>query len=52
MPANVNDVEIELYQVFPIDLTNPPDGRVIARTNSPSDVEFADTPRRRHAKSV
>lgn len=40
-PANVSDVEIELYHVFPIDSTNPPDGRVITRTNSPSDVEFA-----------
>jgi hypothetical protein len=27
--------------VFPLDSTNPPDGRVPTRTNSPSDVEFA-----------
>jgi len=40
-PADVKDVEIELYHVFPIDSTNPPDGRVITRTNSPSDNEFA-----------
>jgi hypothetical protein len=39
-PANVNDVEIELYHVFPIDSTNPPDGRVNTRTNSPSDNNF------------
>jgi PEP-CTERM motif-containing protein len=40
-PANVSDVEIELYHVFPIDSTNPPSGRVITRTNSPSDNNFA-----------
>jgi hypothetical protein len=27
-PASVNDVEIELYHVFPIDSVSPPDGRV------------------------
>ena len=32
--ANINDVEIELYHVFPIDSTFPPDGRVLTRTNS------------------
>ena len=40
-PANVTGVEIELYHVFPIDSTNPPDGRVITRVNSPSDNNFA-----------
>jgi hypothetical protein len=40
-PANVTDVEIELYHVFPIESTNPPDGRVNARANSPSDNNFA-----------
>jgi hypothetical protein len=40
-PANVKDVEIELYHVFPIESANPPDGRVITRTNSPSDNNFA-----------
>ncbi len=40
-PANVNDVEIELYHVFPINSVNPPDGRVISRVNSPSDNNFA-----------
>jgi len=39
--TDVKDVEIELYHVFPIDSTNPPDGRVITRMNSPSDHEFA-----------
>jgi len=40
-PANVRDVEIELYHVFPVDSANPPDGRVLARANSPSDNNFA-----------
>jgi PEP-CTERM motif len=40
-PADVADVEIELYHVFPIDSTNPPDGRVNTRMNSPSDNNFA-----------
>jgi hypothetical protein len=39
-PANVRDVEIELYHVFPVD-SNPPDGRVLTRMNSPSDNNFA-----------
>jgi hypothetical protein len=39
--ANINQVEIELYHVFPIDSTFPPDGRVLTRTNSPSDNNFA-----------
>jgi hypothetical protein len=36
----VNQVEIELYHVFPIDSTFPPDGRVNTRVNSPSDNNF------------
>ncbi len=40
-PANVNNVDVELYHVFPIDSTNPPDGRVLTRMNSPSDNAFA-----------
>src|SRR6516165_6993337 len=40
-PANVRDVEIELYHVFPVDSANPPDGRVLTRANSPSDNNFA-----------
>jgi hypothetical protein len=40
-PANVKNVEIELYHVFPIDSTFPPDGRVLTRNNSPSDNNFA-----------
>src|SRR5579864_439608 len=37
----IANVEIELYHVFPADSTSPPDGRVLTRTNSPSDNEFA-----------
>lgn len=40
-PANVSDVEIELYHVFPIDSVFPPDGRVLTRVNSPSDNQLA-----------
>jgi hypothetical protein len=39
--ANINDVEIELYHVFPVDSTNPPSGNVLTRMNSPSDNNFA-----------
>jgi hypothetical protein len=39
--ADIHDVEIELYHVFPIDSADPPDGRVVARANSPSDNNFA-----------
>jgi hypothetical protein len=38
--SSVTDVEIELYHVFPVNSTFPPDGRVVTRTNSPSDTEF------------
>jgi hypothetical protein len=38
--TNVNDVEIELYHVFPVDSANPPSGHVLTRVNSPSDAEF------------
>jgi hypothetical protein len=40
-PANVSNVEIELYHVFPVDSVDPPDGRVNTRMNSPSDNNFA-----------
>jgi hypothetical protein len=36
----ISQVEIELYHVFPIDSTTPPDNRVLTRTNSPSDNNF------------
>ena len=40
--ASVSQVVVEIYRVFPLDSTNPPDGKVPTRTNSPSDVEFDD----------
>jgi hypothetical protein len=39
--TSVQDIEIELYHVFPVDSANLPDGRVVTRTNSPSDNQFA-----------
>jgi uncharacterized protein (TIGR03437 family) len=39
--ADIHDVEIELYHVFPVDSVNPPDGWVVTRVNSPSDNNFA-----------
>ena len=38
--SNVTGVDIELYHVFPGDSVNPADGRVLTRTNSPSDNAF------------
>jgi hypothetical protein len=40
--ADVNDASAEIYRVFPLDSTNPPDGRVPTRVNSPSDVAFEE----------
>src|SRR6202022_3766953 len=41
-PANVGEVRVEIYPVFPKDSVNPPSGNVPTRANSPSDVVFAD----------
>lgn len=38
--ANIANVEVEMYHVFPLDSTIPPSGRVLSRVNSPSDVEI------------
>ena len=40
--ANIANVEVELYHVFPLDSANPDPlaGNVPSRTNSPSDVEI------------
>ena len=40
--ANINDVNLEIYRVFPKDSTDPPSGHVPTRNNSPSDVAFAE----------
>lgn len=39
--SDVTDVRVEIYRVFPKD-SGPFDNNVPTRTNSPSDVEFAD----------
>lgn len=39
--STIQDVEIELYHVFPLDSVTPPDMRVPTRVNSPSDNQFA-----------
>lgn len=36
--ADVGQVTVEIYRVFPLDSTNPPSGKVPTRVNSPSDV--------------
>jgi hypothetical protein len=38
--STIEGVTIEFYHVFPADSTNPPNGAVLTRMNSPSDVEF------------
>jgi hypothetical protein len=40
--ANITNVEVELYHVFPLDSANPDPlaGKVPSRFNSPSDVEI------------
>ncbi|MGH3056406.1 MAG: hypothetical protein ACRDL7_15635, partial [Gaiellaceae bacterium] len=38
--ANISNVEVEIYHVFPKDSADPPSGDVPARTNSPGDVEI------------
>jgi len=38
--ANITEVTVEIYRVFPKDSTVPPSGNVPTRDNSPSDVEF------------
>lgn len=38
--ANITNVEVELYHVFPLDSVDPPSGNVPSRTFSPADVEI------------
>jgi hypothetical protein len=38
--ANISNVEVELYHVFPQDSANPPSGNVPTRVNSPADIEI------------
>lgn len=39
--ANVGQIVLEIYRVFPLDSTSPASGTVPTRANSPSDVAFA-----------
>jgi hypothetical protein len=41
-PADIGEVRVEIYRVFPKDSTNPPSGNVPTRVNSPADVEVTD----------
>jgi hypothetical protein len=38
--STITAVEIEIYNLFPVDSTNPPSGTVPTRVNSPADVEI------------
>jgi len=38
--ADISQVVVEIYRVFPLDSTVPPSGNVLTRVNSPSDVAF------------
>jgi hypothetical protein len=38
--TNISNVEVELYNKFPLDSVIPPSGRVLSRVNSPADVEI------------
>src|SRR5689334_15905162 len=38
----IGEVRVEIYRVFPKDSTNPPNGAVPTRVNSPSDIAFDD----------
>jgi hypothetical protein len=38
--ANISNVEVEVYHIFPKDSADPPSGNVPARANSPADVEI------------
>ena len=40
--ATIQNVDVEIYRVFPKDSMDPANGAVTTRMNSPSDVEFAD----------
>jgi hypothetical protein len=44
-PADIANVEVELYHVFPVDSVDPPSGNVPTRANSPSDVEISSATR-------
>jgi len=39
-PSAITNVEVELYNKFPLDSVIPPSGHVLSRVNSPADVEI------------
>jgi len=43
--ANITNVEVEIYNVFPLDSVQPPSGNVPTRKNSPADHEIASATR-------
>ena len=43
--ANIKNVEVEVYHVFPLDSAIPPSGNVPSRDKSPSDVEIGTATR-------
>ena len=50
--ANLLNVEVEIYHVFPLDSVFPPSGNVTSRVNSPSDVEIDSATRDRNAGTL
>ena len=44
-PADIGNVEVEVYHVFDANSVDPPSGNVPSRVNSPSDVEIASATR-------
>lgn len=43
--SSIQNVEVEIYHVFPADSANPPSGHVPTRINSPGDVEIDEATR-------
>ena len=41
--AGITDVVVSFYNIFPLDSTDPPNGLVPTRVNSPADDEFASS---------
>lgn len=38
--SDIQNVDVEVYRIFPLDSADPPSGNVPTRTNSPSDTAF------------
>src|SRR5262249_38298557 len=48
----ITQIEVEVYQVFPLDSANPPSGNVPTRVNSPADHEIASATRDSNLKTL